>query len=134
MKKLYSLDLNSGLLYKWQVFCHWTIKVIINVTHISILVPCRTTVLRTHSCRSLLLVWQICSLNWDLYFNSPMVQCQNTYNCCRGPGFESWVKLLTIFHADILGRLGSNLVFIVPFGTLYVEFGSEVWLVPFGIM
>jgi hypothetical protein len=38
------------------------------------------------------------------------------------------------FHADILGRLGSNLHFIVPFGTLYVEFGTEVWLVPFGIM
>jgi len=39
-----------------------------------------------------------------------------------------------IFHADILGRHGSNLVFIVPFWTSYVEFGSEVWLVPFGIM
>jgi hypothetical protein len=38
------------------------------------------------------------------------------------------------FHADILGRLGSNLVFIVPLGTSYVEFGSEVWLVLFGIM
>jgi hypothetical protein len=25
---------------------------------------------RTHSCRSLLLVWQICSLNWDLDMNS----------------------------------------------------------------
>jgi hypothetical protein len=38
------------------------------------------------------------------------------------------------FHADILGRLGSNLVFIVPIGTSNVEFGSEVWLVPFGII
>jgi hypothetical protein len=37
------------------------------------------------------------------------------------------------FHADILGRLGSNLVFIVPFGTSYVEFGAQVWLVLFGI-
>jgi hypothetical protein len=50
----------------------------------------------------------------------------------------SWVRILgvkfNIFHADILGRLGSNLVFIVPFGTSYVEFGTEVWLVPFGIM
>jgi hypothetical protein len=52
------------------------------------------------------------------------VQCQNTYICCRGPGFESWVWILTFFHADILGRLGSNLVFIVLFGTLYLEFGS----------
>jgi hypothetical protein len=43
-------------------------------------------------------------------------------------------ETLNIFYADILGRLGSNLVFIVPFGTSYVEFGTEVWLVPFGIM
>jgi hypothetical protein len=50
----------------------------------------------------------------------------------------SWVRILDvkfiIFLVDILGRLGSNLVFIVPFETSYVEFGSEVWLVPFGIM
>jgi hypothetical protein len=38
------------------------------------------------------------------------------------------------FHAYILGRLGSNLVFIVPFRTSCEEFGAEVWLVPFGIM
>jgi hypothetical protein len=63
-----------------------------------------------------------------------VVQCQNTNNLCRGPGFESWKKSLILFLADILGRLGSNLVFIVPFGILYVEFGTEVWLVPFGIM
>jgi hypothetical protein len=63
-----------------------------------------------------------------------VVKCQNTYNCFRGPGFKAWVRLLIFFHADILGRLGSNLVFIVPFGTSYVEFGTEVWLVPFGIM
>jgi hypothetical protein len=50
----------------------------------------------------------------------------------------SWVRnlgeVLLLFHADILGRLGSNLVFIVPFGISYVEFGSELWLVPFEIM
>jgi hypothetical protein len=63
-----------------------------------------------------------------------VVQRQNTDNCCRGLGFESWMCNLTFFHADILGRLGSNLVFIVPFGTSNVEFGSELWLVPFGIM
>ncbi len=63
-----------------------------------------------------------------------VVQCQNTYNCCRGPGFDSRVIFIIFFHADILGRQGSNLVFIVPFGTSYVEFGSELWLVPFGIM
>jgi hypothetical protein len=63
-----------------------------------------------------------------------MVHCQRTHNLYRGPGFEFWVRSLLFFHADILGRLGSNLVFIVPFGTSYVEFGTEVWLVPFGIM
>ncbi len=63
-----------------------------------------------------------------------MVRCQNTYNWCRGPGFKSWLWSLFFFHADILGILGSNLVFIVPFGTSYVEFRTEVWLVPFGIM
>jgi hypothetical protein len=48
----------------------------------------------------------------------------------------SWVRILGVnfFHADILGRLGSYLVFIIHFGTSYVEFGTEVWLVPFGIM
>jgi hypothetical protein len=49
-------------------------------------------------------------------------------------GFETWVRFLLFFHADILGRLGSNLVFIVPFWISYVEFGSELWLVPFGTM
>jgi hypothetical protein len=47
----------------------------------------------------------------------------------------SWVRILgeilILLHADILGRLGSNLVFIVPFGTSYVEFGrvmpSSFW-------
>jgi hypothetical protein len=33
------------------------------------LVPFRTTE-DCHSCRSLLLVWQICSLNWDLDMHS----------------------------------------------------------------
>jgi hypothetical protein len=34
-----------------------------------ILVPFRTTK-DCHSCRSLLLIWQICSLNWDLGMDS----------------------------------------------------------------
>jgi hypothetical protein len=63
-----------------------------------------------------------------------MVQCQYTYILMQG----SLVRILGVnfifFHAYILERLGSNLVFIVPFGTSYVEFGTEVWLVPFGIM
>jgi hypothetical protein len=73
----------------------------------------------------------------DLMYLALVVQRQNTYNCCRSPGFESWVWILAFFHADILGRLtrfksgfhSSFWDFI-----LYVEFGSEVWLVPFGIM
>jgi hypothetical protein len=35
-------------------------------------------------------------------------------------------ELCNIFHADILERLGSNLVFKDPFGTSYMEFRSEV--------
>jgi hypothetical protein len=34
-----------------------------------LLVPFRT-IKDCHSCRSLLLVWQICSLNWDLEINN----------------------------------------------------------------
>jgi hypothetical protein len=33
-----------------------------------------------------------------------------------GPGFNSSVLCLLLFHDDILGSLGSNLVFIIPFG------------------
>jgi hypothetical protein len=73
---------------------------------------------------------QLCG---DSLYLALVVQCRNTYNCCRDPGFESWVSLI-FFHADILGRLGSKLVFIFPFETSYVEFGTELWLVPFGIM
>jgi hypothetical protein len=74
---------------------------------------------------------QLCG---DTYYLALVVQCQNTYRYCRGPGFETSVRFLIFFHADILGRLGPNLVFIIPFGISYVEFGSELWLVPFGIM
>jgi hypothetical protein len=110
--------------------------------HKSILVPFRTTK-DCHSCRSLLLVWHICSLdsNLDMYsFVETLsiwlwwsnVKILSTVEGFFGssPGCEVYFFL----HADILGRLGSNLVFIVPFGTSYVEFGAEVWLVPFGIM
>ncbi len=43
MKKIHSLDLNSGPLHMWQVLCHWTIKADAKSSHISILVPFRTT-------------------------------------------------------------------------------------------
>ncbi len=35
---------------------------------------------------------------------------------CRGPEFESRVWCLIFFHDDDLGSLGSNPVFIIPFG------------------
>ncbi len=44
---------------------HINFKKEILVPFRKILVPFRTTK-DFHSCRSLLLVWQICSLNWDL--------------------------------------------------------------------
>jgi hypothetical protein len=113
----------------------------ITVLHKSILVPFRTTK------DSFLAVtftgladlfpqlgsWHV-QLCGDFKNLALVVQCQNTWYCCSGPGFESCLWSLMFFHADILGRLGSNLVFIVPFGTSYVEFGAELWLVPFGIM
>jgi hypothetical protein len=42
-------------------------------------------------------------------FDGPVTSCCSR---CRGPEFESRV----FFHAGILGSLGSNLVFIIPFG------------------
>ncbi len=90
-KKLHTLDLNSGPLHKWQVFCNWTINADTKYSYLSILIPVRTTK-DCHSCQSLLLVWQICSLKLDLcevyMYLALMFQCQNTYNWCRGPGCE----------------------------------------------
>ncbi len=133
--KLHNLDLNSGTLQMLQVFCHWTIKADTKGSYISILIPLRTTknsFLSVTFTGSADLFSQLGSshvqLCGDTMYLALVVQCQNTYSCCRGPGSESWMWILLCFHADILGRL--NLVFIVPFGTSYVEFWSEVWLVP----
>ncbi len=48
---------------------------------------------------------------------------------CRGPEFKSRVWCLLLFHDDILGSLGSNLVFIIPFGiTLFLtEYHEWLW-------
>jgi len=87
-----------------------------------ILVLFRTTK-DCHSCRSLLLVWQICSLNWDLKMDSFVrtfcisgLVANYFLLVSRGPEFKSRVLCLLLFHDDILGSLGSNLVFIIPFG------------------
>jgi hypothetical protein len=63
-----------------------------------------------------------------------VVQCHKLTTVAVVLGSNPGCVFLLFFHADILGRLGSNLVFIVSFGISYVEFGTEVWLVPFGIM
>jgi hypothetical protein len=140
MKNSSPLGFELGTPAEVAVFCHWTISADTKGSHISILVPFRTTkdsflpvtfndlgdlfpqLGSSHE--------QLCGDSWYLAL---VVQCQNTYKCCRCPRFVSWVRFLIFYHADILGRLGSNLVFIVPFGTSCVEFGSELWLV-FGIM
>jgi hypothetical protein len=139
MKKLHSLELNSGPLHMWQVFCHWTIKADTKDSHISKLFPFRT------SKDSFLPVTfngladlfpqpshkQLCgnSVYW-LWRSNVKILTTVAWVLCSNPGCEFYY----FFHADILGRLGSNLVFIVPLGNSYVEFGIKVWLVPFGIM
>jgi hypothetical protein len=40
------------------------------------------------------------------------------YLLARGSEFKSSVLCLLLFHAYILGSLGSNLVFIIPFGIM----------------
>jgi hypothetical protein len=49
---------------------------------------------------------------WGQYISALMVQWQNTYLGCRVPEFKFRVCFLYLFHGDILGSLGSNLVFI----------------------
>jgi hypothetical protein len=132
--KFHTLDMNSGPLHHK--------KVILSLDHQSKIPQINISSIQNYQGLSFLPVWQICSFNWGIHINSFVGTLQyvsgfdgpmtKTYYWCKG--FESWVWNLLFFHADILGRLGSNLVFIVPFGTLYVEFGTEVWLVPFGIM
>ncbi len=53
---------------------HMNFKKEILVSFRKILVPFRTTK-DCHSCRSLLLVWQTCSLNWDLDMDSFVGTC-----------------------------------------------------------
>jgi hypothetical protein len=51
--------------------------------------------------------------------------------CLCARGFQIFEELAVVIFNF---KLGSNLIFIVPFGTSNVEFGTEVWLVSFGIM
>jgi hypothetical protein len=104
MKKTHTLDLNSGPLHKSQIFCHWTIKADTKGFHISILVPFRTTkdlFLPVTFTGLADLFPQLGSSHEQLYgtsfFLALVVQCQNTYNYCRGPEFKSCVVIFTIF-------------------------------------
>jgi hypothetical protein len=67
-KNLHSWELNLGLLYKKQVFCHWTIKADTKGSHISILVSFRTT--KDSVLPVTFTDLEICSLNWDFHMNS----------------------------------------------------------------
>ncbi len=114
---------------------HMNFKKEISVPFRKILVPFSTTK-DCHSCRSLLLVWQICSLNWDLDMDSFVwILCisiddpvANYLLVMQG----SWVQIqgviLLLFNDDILGSLGSNLVFIIPFGITYFLTENHEWL------
>ncbi len=106
MKKLHTLDLNSGPLHMWQVLCHWTNKADTKGPHISILVPFRTTkdsFLSVTFTGLADLFPKLGSLHEQLcgyyVYLAWVVQCQNNYNCYRVSGFESWVWILTFSHA-----------------------------------
>jgi hypothetical protein len=109
MKKLHTLELNSGPLYMWQVFCHWTIKA-------DTFTGLADLFLKLGSSDQ-----QLCGNCMFLALKWSIVKIHTTVAGVLG-------SKLIFFHADILARHGSNLVFIVPFGISYVEFGSEVFL------
>ncbi len=130
--KYHTLDLNSEPLHHEQVN--------LSLDHLSKTLLNNISSIQNY--QGLLPVWQICSLNRSLHMSSFVgtlwnwLWWSNVIKLTTDAGVP-WVRFLGVklfFHANILGKLGSNLVFIVPFGTSYVEFGTEVWLVPFGIM
>ncbi len=64
-----------------------------------------------------LLVWDGTNSDmWEPLVSAFMVQWHNSCHICRGTEFKS--RVWSFFHDDILGSLGSNLVFIIPFGIL----------------
>ena len=77
---------------------HMNYKKEILVPFRKILVPFRTTK-DCHSCWSLFLVWQICSLNWDLYINSFV----EILSICFGGPLSKYLQLLQRSWVQILG-------------------------------
>jgi hypothetical protein len=108
---------------------HMNSKKEILVPFRKILVLFRTTK-DCHSCRSLFLVCHMCTLSWDLDMNTEQLcvdilqqlgwSSGKTLACDAGGGaeFKSRLLCLQLFHYDILGSPGSNLVFIIPFGIM----------------
>ncbi len=98
-----------------------------NISSIQEIISSIQTTKDCQSCRSLLLVWQICSLNWDLDMDSFVGSLCISFD---GPvaryllavqgdlSLNSRVLYLLLFQDDILGSLGSNMVFIIPFGIM----------------
>ncbi len=120
-KKLHTLDLNSGPLHMQQVFSHWTTRARY----------CSFPQININSIEN----YQGLSFLPVTYWFGRFVPSTGIFSWTALLAiYVSWKRSLILFHADILGRLGSHLVFIVPFGILCVKFGTEVWLVPFGIM
>jgi hypothetical protein len=70
-----------------------------------LLVPFKTTK-DCHSCRSLLLVWQICSLNWDLEIDSFVGLLSISFD---GP--------VARYLLEMQGGLSSNPGYILCFST-----------------
>jgi hypothetical protein len=89
-----------------------------------IIVPFRTTK-DCHSCRSLLLVWHFCSLSWNLDMHSFVGSLCISLDgpvakyllMMQGARVQIQGVMFITFQDDILGSLGSNLLFIIPFGT-----------------
>jgi hypothetical protein len=79
-----------------------------------ILVPFRTSK-DCHSCQSLLLVWQICSLNWDLDMDSFVEHYVSSFG-----------GLVTKYLFEMQGGLGSNLDWDVYYFFMLTSLGAYV--------
>jgi hypothetical protein len=128
-KELWKPDLNLGSqgclheknfsiwIWTWDpcisiasILCHWTIKADTLGSRISILVPFRTTEdsFLPVTFTGLGDLFPQLGSSQEQLFGDPqylalVVQCKNTYNCCRGPGFGFRVRFLYFFMLTSLG-------------------------------